>query len=153
MLLGLALLVGIIAGLRAMMAPLAVSWAAYLGMSGLTGTWLSFLAHPYTHWIFTLLAAGELFNDKRPTTPSRTIPPQFGARIIMGALGGAAIGASGAELVSGAIAGVFGAILGTLDGRAVRGKLAAAFGKDLPAALLEDVVAIALAAYLIIALS
>lgn len=153
MLLGLALLVGIVAGLRAMMAPLAVSWAAYLGMPGLTGTWLSFLAHPYTHWIFTLLAAGELFNDKRPTTPSRTIPPQFGARIIMGALGGAAIGASGAEPVSGAIAGVFGAILGTLGGRAVRGKLAAAFGKDLPAALLEDAVAIALAVYLIIALS
>ena len=68
-------------------------------------------------------------------------------------IGGAAIGASGAELVSGAIAGVFGAILGTLGGRAVRGKLAAAFGKDLPAALLEDAVAIALAVYLIIALS
>ena len=36
----------------------------------------------------------------------------------------------------------FGAVLGTLGGAAVRAKLAQAFGRDLPAALIEDVVAI-----------
>jgi uncharacterized membrane protein len=36
-------------------------------------------------------------------------------------------------------------VAGTLGGAAVRGKLAAAFGRDLPAALLEDVAAIAIA--------
>ena len=49
MLLLLALVAGIIAGLRAMMAPLIVSWASFLGMPGLSGTWLAFLAHPYAH--------------------------------------------------------------------------------------------------------
>jgi uncharacterized membrane protein len=67
---------------------------------------------------------------------------QFGARIIMGALTGATIGASGGSLVGGLIAGVIGAIVGTLGGAAVRGKLAAAFGKDTPAALIEDAIAI-----------
>ena len=40
------------------------------------------------------------------------------------------------------IAGIIGAVVGTYGGAAVRGRLAAAFGKDLPAALIEDVVAV-----------
>jgi uncharacterized membrane protein len=40
------------------------------------------------------------------------------------------------------IAGIVGAVAGTLGGAAVRGKLAATFGKDRPAALIEDAVAI-----------
>ena len=39
-------------------------------------------------------------------------------------------------------AGVIGAFLGTMGGAEMRGRLARAFGKDLPAALLEDAVAI-----------
>ena len=35
-----------------------------------------------------------------------------------------------------------GAVVGTLGGAAARGKLAEAFGRDLPAALLEDAIAI-----------
>jgi uncharacterized membrane protein len=42
----------------------------------------------------------------------------------------------------GLIAGVVGAIVGTLGGRALRGQLAAALGSDRPAALIEDGVAI-----------
>jgi uncharacterized membrane protein len=42
-------------------------------------------------------------------------------------------------LVLGVVAGVLGAVVGTLGGAAVRAKLAVLFGKDLPAALLEDV--------------
>jgi uncharacterized membrane protein len=37
---------------------------------------------------------------------------------------------------------VIGAVLGTLLGVRARGQLAGSFGRDLPAALLEDVVAI-----------
>ena len=60
----------------------------------------------------------------------------------MGALSGAAIGASGGMMVGGLIAGIIGAIIGTLGGKAVRARLAASFGKDPPAAFLEDAVAI-----------
>jgi uncharacterized membrane protein len=138
----LALLIGIVAGLRAMTAPAAVSWGAALGWIDLSGSWLSFLGHWITPWILTLLAIGELVTDQLPTTPSRTVPVQFGARIVMGGLAGGAIGAAGGSLVAGMIAGVVGAVIGTLGGRAARARLAAAFGRDLPAAFLEDAVAI-----------
>jgi uncharacterized membrane protein len=138
----LALLIGIVAGLRAMTAPAAVSWAAYLGWINLGDSWLWFLGHWITPWIFTLLAIVELVNDQRASAPSRTAPMQFGARIVMGALTGAAIGVSGGMLIGGLIAGIIGAVIGTLGGRAVRGKLAASFGRDRPAAFLEDAVAI-----------
>jgi uncharacterized membrane protein len=146
----LPLLIGIIGGLRAMMAPAAISWAARLGWLDLAPTSLAFLGYAFTPWIFTVLAIGELITDQLPTTPSRTVPIQFGTRIIVGALTGAAIGAHGGALATGAIAGVIGAVIGTLGGRAVRGKLAAAFGQDRPAALIEDAVAI-IGAWLIVA--
>ena len=142
MLLFLAFLIGIIAGLRAMTAPAAVAWGAALGWFDVSQTPLAFMGYKWTPWIFTVLAAVELITDQLPTTPSRKVPMQFGARIIMGALTGATIGASGGSLVGGLIAGVVGAVVGTLGGAAVRGKLSAAFGKDTPAALIEDAIAI-----------
>ena len=51
----------------------------------------------------------------------------------------------------GAALGVAGAVLGTLGGAAVRARLAAAFGRDLPAALLEDAIAIVCAALIVAA--
>jgi hypothetical protein len=51
-----------------------------------------------------------------PSTPSRTVPVQFGTRILTGALSGAAIAAPGGSLALGAIAGVVGAVIGTLGG-------------------------------------
>jgi uncharacterized membrane protein len=145
----LPLLIGIIAGLRAMMAPAAVSWAARLGWLNLVPTGLAFLGAAITPWILTALALGELVTDQLPSTPSRTVPVQFGTRILSGGLSGAAIGAASGSLVTGLIAGVIGAVIGTLGGRAARGKLAAAFGTDRPAALIEDAVAIG-GAFLII---
>ncbi len=138
----LALLIGIVAGLRAMTAPALVSWAAHLGWLDLNGTWLAFFGNVWTRWILTVFALGELVTDQLPTTPSRTVPVQFGARIVTGALSGAAIGAGKGALIGGLIAGIVGAIIGTLGGRAFRARLAAAFGRDLPAALIEDAVAI-----------
>jgi uncharacterized membrane protein len=138
----LALLIGIIAGLRAMTAPAAVSWAARLGWLNLAPTSLAFLGYAFTPWIFTALALVELVTDQLPTTPSRTVPVQFGTRILTGGLSGAAVGAAHGQLVLGIVGGVVGAVIGTLGGRAVRGRLAASFGRDLPAALIEDTVAI-----------
>jgi len=142
MVLLLALLIGIVAGLRTMTAPAVVSWAAYLGWFDPGNGWLSFMSHWITPRIFTILALAELIADQLPSTPSRTVPMQFVARIIAGKLTGATLGASGGMLVGGMIAGVVGAVIGTLGGRAVRGKLAASLGSDRPAAFLEDAVAI-----------
>jgi uncharacterized membrane protein len=96
------------------------------------------MGYKYTPVIFTVLAVGELINDKLPKTPSRKALPSFIARIVSGALVGGTIGASRDMLVLGLVAGALGAVVGTLGGAAVRAKLAVLFRKDLPAALLED---------------
>ena len=142
MIIALCFLIGVIAGLRAMTAPAAVAWAAYGGWLPLAGTPLAFLGHVAAPWVFTALAVGELISDQLPTTPSRKVPIQFGTRIVAGALAGAAMGTPAGMLVVGAVAGAIGAVVSTLGGAAARGKLAEAFGRDLPAALLEDAVAI-----------
>ncbi|WP_116807413.1 DUF4126 domain-containing protein [Steroidobacter cummioxidans] len=149
----LALLIGIIAGLRAMTAPAAIAFAAHAGLLNLSGTWLAFLGYRWTPWIFLVLAIGELVTDQLPTTPSRKVPVQFGTRILMGAITGGAIGVAAGSLWIGAIVGIIGAIIGTLGGSAARAKMAAAFGKDRPAALIEDAVAIVGAILLAMALS
>ena len=111
------------------------------------GTHLAWMGNAITPRVFSVLALGEWINDKLLTTPSRKIPPQFIARIVSGALSGA---------VSSRRAGFVGdradrwsrgrrCCGNAVGGAAVRGSLAAAFGKDPPAALLEDVVAIGLA--------
>jgi uncharacterized membrane protein len=140
----LALVAGIVAGLRALTAPAAVSWAAKLGLPDLNGSWLAFMGYAWTPWIFTILAVVELVTDQLPSTPSRKVPIQFGARIVSGALCGATIGASGGSWIGGLIAGVVGAVIGTYGGAEARARMAKAFGRDLPAALIEDAVAIVL---------
>jgi uncharacterized membrane protein len=149
----LAASIGIIAGLRAMTAPAAIAWAAQLGVIGLSGSWLHFFALPWTAWIFTVLALGELVTDQLPSTPSRTVPIQFGTRLLSGGVCGAAIGFAGGLLWAGVITGIVGAVIGTLGGRACRARLAAAFGKDRPAAFIEDAVAIAGAVLVVLALA
>ncbi|TCU17005.1 DUF4126 domain-containing protein [Rhizobium sullae] len=146
----LAALIGIVAGLRAMTAPAAVAWAAYLGWFDVSQTSLAFMGYRWTPWIFTVLAIGELITDQLPSTPSRKVPMQFGARIVTGGLAGAAIGAAGGSVLVGLVAGAVGAVIGTFGGAAIRAKLAVSFGRDLPAALIEDIVAVG-AALLIVA--
>jgi uncharacterized membrane protein len=138
----LALLIGVVAGLRALTAPAAASWAAHLGWFSVATTPMAFMGYQWTPWIFTVLAVAELISDQLPSTPSRKVPMQFGARIVMGALAGATIGASGGMLVAGLVIGIIGAVIGTYGGAAVRAWLAGLFGRDLPAALIEDVVAV-----------
>lgn len=143
-LLVVALLIGIVAGLRAMTAPAVVSWAASLGVLPLIGTPLAFLGWRFTPWIVSLLAIGELITDQLPGTPSRKVPLQFGTRIVMGGLCGAAVGMGGGLWVAAMVAGALGAVLGTYGGAAARAAMAQRFGRDLPAALLEDAAAIGL---------
>ena len=138
----LALLIGVVAGLRAMTAPAAVAFGARYGAFTVAGTPLAFMGYTWVAWILALAALSELVTDQLPATPSRKVPVQFTARVLTGALSGATIGASSGSLVPGLITGIIGAVIGTLGGAAFRGRLAAAFGKDRPAAIIEDVVAI-----------
>jgi uncharacterized membrane protein len=139
----LAFLIGVIAGLRSMTAPAAVSWAARLGWLHVENTWLAFLGFAATPYLISVLAIGELIGDKLPNTPSRKSPVGFIGRILTGGLSGAAIGATGASWTAGLIAGVIGAIAGTLGGYEFRVRLVKATGgRDLPIALLEDAIAI-----------
>ena len=141
MLIVLSVLIGIVSGLRAFTAPAAVSLAVHYGHLDVTGTPLAFLGYRWTPWILLALALAELVGDQLPATPSRKVPLQFGTRIVMGALAGGAIAASGGLLL-GAVAGAIGAVIGTFGGAAARAKLAAAFQNDRPAALIEDGIAI-----------
>lgn len=145
MLLLCAFLVGLVSGSRTFTPPAVASWFARSGSLAVAGTPLAFMGYRYTAIVFTALAIFEFVMDKLPKTASRKTPPQFIARILSGALTGATIGASGASLTAGMLLGVTGAVVGTLGGAAMRAKLAAAFGRDFPAALLEDVLAIGLA--------
>jgi len=144
-----ATVLGIIAGLRAFTAPAAVSWAARLGYLPLLGTRLAFLASPITVGILTALALFELINDQNPKTPSRKVPMQFIPRVLFGAFCGSAVGLHFGSLWTGLLCGAIGAVIGTLGGAAARGALARAFGKDLPAGLLEDLVALGSAAMIV----
>lgn len=148
----LALLIGIVAGLRSMTAPMIIAWAAYAGWLPLGGTWLAWLGWWGTPWIFTLLAIGEYVADKLPTTPSRKSPPGFGARLVSGAFCGAAIGLATSSLPLCLAAGIAGAVIGTFGGYAARMALFRAFGTDLPAALIEDLAAIGIGAFAVASL-
>lgn len=140
-----AFLIGLVAGSRSMLAPAAVSWAARLGWIDLASTSLALVGSRLTTPILTLFALSELVVDKLPTTPSRKMLPGFAARLLTGGVSGAAIGATGGATTMGLIAGALGAIVGTLGGSALRARMAKAFGRDLPAAVVEDVLAVALA--------
>jgi uncharacterized membrane protein len=147
----LGLLMGVVGGLRAMMPAAALSWAAYLGLLKLDGSWLSFLGSIWAVIIFTILAVGELITDQLPSTPSRKVPVQFGGRVMIGTIAGIAI-AGPASWMLGALAGIVGAVIGTLGGAELRGRLAAHFGRDQPAAFIEDALAILGAALIVLAL-
>lgn len=143
-------LIGAVAGLRSLTAPAAVSWAARLGWLPLGDTPLAFLGFAATPYILTVLAVGELVNDKLPRTPSRKAPAPFFARVVTGALSGAALGAVSHALLGGLVAGAVGAVAGTLAGFELRSRLVRAFGgNDLPVALLEDAVAIGSALWIV----
>jgi uncharacterized membrane protein len=149
----LALLIGVVAGLRAMTAPAAIAWGAWLGWLPLSGTWAGFMGHWIAVAVFTLLALFELVSDQLPSTPSRKVPVQFGTRLVAGAFAGAIVGTAGGALIAGLIAGVVGTVIGTYGGAEVRSRLAGVFGRDLPAALIEDAVAILLALWVVSAVA
>ena len=136
-------LIGVTAGLRSLTAPAVVSWAARIGWIDVSNTWLAFLGYAATPYVLSVLALAELVADKLPKTPSRKAPPGFAARLVTGALCGAVLGAAAGSWLGGLIAGAIGSVAGTLGGYEFRVRLVNAIGgKDLPIALLEDLIAV-----------
>ena len=144
MILALAFVLGIVAGLRSMTPPAAVAWAAHFAWLDLNGTPLAFLDSALARYVLLAAMLGELVSDKLPFTPARTGVGPFTARIVSGGFAGAALAVGhGASLVAGAGVGALGAVAGTLGGyRARTGVVRALKVPDFPVALAEDVIAI-----------
>src|SRR5881394_3930645 len=142
----LAIGIGVVAGLRSLMAPAVVAWAAHLGWLHLQGTSLSFMGSKAAVIIFSLLAIGELIADKLPWVPKRTTIAPLLARIVTGGLSAACLCASANQSLGiGAGLGAVGAVIGAFGGYNVRKHLVNQFKlPDLIIALLEDLIAITL---------
>jgi uncharacterized membrane protein len=140
----LALLIGVVSGLRSVTAPAVVAWGAHLNWLNLRNTALSFMASTAAVVIFTLLALFELIADKLPSTPSRTEPVGLIARVLLGGLSGACVALSGAQsMVLGAVLGAVGGVAGAFAGYQARTRLVKALKvPDFVIALLGDAVAI-----------
>lgn len=139
--------IGVVAGLRSLTAPAAVSWAVRLGWLDLHDSSLAFMGSTPALVIFSLLAIAEYVADLLPSTPRRTAPGPLMARIVMGGLCGACLFASASRPASiGAILGGLGGLIGAFAGYQARTGLVKALGvQDRIIALSEDVVTIALA--------
>lgn len=138
----LALLIGVVAGLRAFTAPAVLAWAAMLHWINLDNTWASWMGHWITVAILTVVAVAELVSDQMPSTPSRKSAPQFLIRLAAGAFAGAVLGTAWGYTWGSLGAGLIGAVLGTIGGYEARTRLVAANGgRDRPVALGEDVFA------------
>jgi uncharacterized membrane protein len=147
----LALGIGIVAGLRSLTAPAAVSWAAHLDWLDLHGSIFSFMGSTTPVAIFSLLAAAEFVGDVLPRTPRRTLPGPLAARVLSGGLSAAClVTSSDRSLIIGVLLGGIGAVIGAYAGYETRRRAVAGLRvKDVMVAVPEDVVAVALA-YLIV---
>lgn len=143
--------IGIVAGLRALLAPAIVAWAAHIGWLNLHGTRLAFMGSTRVVVIFTVIAVGELIGDKLPQTPKRTALPSLLVRILMGGLCGATLGAAaGKSLLIEALLAAIGALIGAFAGYEIRRRLVSNLHiRDFFVAICEDLVAIALACFLV----
>jgi uncharacterized membrane protein len=140
----LAFLIGVVCGLRSLTAPAVVAWAAHLGWIHLDYARLHFLGSTAAVAVFTLFAVVELVGDQLPYAPSRTAPPGLIARVVLGALCGAALAVAGTQsFATGALLGLVSGISGAFGGYQVRTRLVKALKvPDFVIAILEDAVAI-----------
>lgn len=138
--------IGFVAGLRSMSPCAALTWAVSQGRT--RGGPIP--GGPGARALATSAAAAEMVGDKMPFAPDRRIPPSFAFRLAVGAVGGWALSGRRASPEYGALAGVAGAVAGTLLGRSARGgdsRTAAGRSRGLA----EDAVAASLAVLVVVA--
>jgi uncharacterized membrane protein len=143
--------IGIVAGLRSLLAPAVVAWAAHFDLLNLNGSPLAFMGSRTAVAIFSVLAIGELVADKLSKTPKRTTFAPLLARVLLGGLSGASFfAAAGESLLTGALLGGTGGLVGAFVGYEIRRRIVNNLHiKDIFVAICEDLVAIALAYFLI----
>ncbi len=99
--------------------------------------------------VLAIAAVAEYVLDVLPNTPARTGPVGLTFRIISGAVGGWLLATLHAGPgIGGAVAGVIGALIGTYGGYAARCEAIKRIGAY-PAAIVEDLIAIGLAALIV----
>ncbi len=130
-----------------MTAMAVLCWFAWLHLLP-QGGWAFWVGSLISVIVFSVAAVGEYIGDTLPQTPSRTSPVGVGARIGFGALVGA-LAAHGIfePVAGGVIFGVIGALIGTYGGHRVRMYWSRSLGRDLPVALTESGIALALAVF------
>jgi uncharacterized membrane protein len=140
----LAFVIGVLNGLRSFTPPAAAAWAAHLRWIKLQGP-LALMGSVPAVAIFTLLAAFELFADKKPWIPDRITAMSLVARGVMGALTGACVAVAGGQRADiGAACGIAGAIAGAFAGYHARMRSAKALSvPDFYVALVEDLICVA----------
>jgi len=138
------ILIGVSTGMRTMTATAVLCWFAYLQLLPQHGLlfWTGMLVSAI---VFTVLALGEYVGDTLPTTPNRTAPGPLAARIVFGALAGSMAARGTMEpYAGGVIFGVMGALIGAYGGMRARLYFAKLVGRDLPVALAESALALAM---------
>ena len=163
--------IGIVAGLRSLLSPAVVAWAAHFGWLNLHGSLLAFMGSTAAVAIFSIFAIGELIADKLPlgasgidtSAASQSLTMNglvmvnaaqnwnLGSAVTIGGLSGASLCAgAGKSLVAGALLGGIGGVIGAFVGYEIRRRVVNNLHiKDTFVAICEDAVAIALACFVV----
>jgi uncharacterized membrane protein len=135
---------GVVAGLRSLLAPAAVVWTAQKKVIGRDFPLAALVSRPASKKMIKL-AAGELLADKLPFTPNRISAGPLAARLVSGAACGAAVSLLARKSApEGALLGGAGALAGAFGGYYARRSLSRN-NSALAVALVEDALAIVVA--------
>ena len=135
---------GWVAGMRSATAPAVLSSALAARPRRTDRFPATALASPTAARGLGLAAAGELVADKTPWIPDRTDAAPLAGRVASGALVGAAVaGRRGTNRLAAAVAGGLGAAASTYAMHGARREASGVLG-DVPAALVEDALALGL---------
>jgi uncharacterized membrane protein len=138
---------GVVAGMRSLAAPAALSRHLVHDPTVPHGILDDLLSRPAAPRVLGLAAAAEHLADKLPFIPSRTAPGPLAGRIAAGAVCGAVVARrAGESALVGALVGGLAAAAATRLAYEIRRALTEDAGlPDLPVALAEDVAAVAIA--------
>lgn len=131
---------GLIAGMRTMMAPAAAGWG--LARHPTESRAVGLVSSSTVTKVLMVMAAGELIVDKLPWTPDRIALPSLAGRVISGAVCGAfGSNASRNDAVIGGFAGGLSAVGSAYASFHIRQRLSREF-PDLTVAIAEDALAV-----------